>query len=207
MNSSNSNYFIRSKSAGGQKICLGIRISEYIFCPLIIGMYSRNLLESEAKMKNEERDNERKVGYAIRMQNTAFTRRFVNDGMADGLDEVTIMHGWIMGYLHFNEDKDIYQKTIESQFGICRSSVTSLVKLMEKKGYIKREAVPGDARLKKIVLTPEGRDTAIKVKNTLDDMEMDILKGISKEELDIYFAVADKIMSNLEIQKPSENNK
>ena len=50
-------------------------------------------------MKREGRENERKIGYAIRMQNTAFTRRFLQDGLADGLDEVTIMHGWIMGYL------------------------------------------------------------------------------------------------------------
>lgn len=155
-------------------------------------------------MNKEGRANERKVGLAIRMQHTAFTRRFLNDGMAGGLDEITIMHGWIMGYLHRNEDKEIYQKTLESDFGICRSSVTSLVKLMEKKGYIRREAVPGDARLKKIVLTPEGRATAIKVKNTLDGMELDILKGISPEELQTYFAVADKIMSNLDNQKPME---
>lgn len=152
-------------------------------------------------MKQEGQANERKVGFAIRMQNTAFTRRFLQDGLADGLDEVTIMHGWIMGYLHRNEDKDIYQKTIESEFGICRSSVTSLVKLMEKKGYIRRETVPGDARLKKIVLTSEGKATAIRVKETLDNMECDILKGISQEELQTYFAVADKIKNNLDGQK------
>lgn len=155
-------------------------------------------------MGQEGRTNDRKVGFAIRMQNTAFTRRFLHDGMAGGLDEVTIMHGWIMGYLHRNEAKDIYQKTIESEFGICRSSVTSLVKLMEKKGYIRREAVPGDARLKKIVLTSDGRATAIRVKETLDNMENVILKGISKEELQTYFAVADKIKNNLDSHKASE---
>lgn len=142
----------------------------------------------------------KKVGFAIRKQNTAFTRRFMNDGFAVGLDEVTIMHAWVMGYLHHNEDKEIYQKSLESEFGIGRSSVASLVKLMENKGYIKREAVPGDARLKKIMLTPEGRETSFKVKSTLDAMEKDILKDISPEELQIYFSVADKIVHNLDNQ-------
>ena len=32
-------------------------------------------------------------------------------------------------------------------------------------------------------------------------MEEDILKDISKEELDIYFSVADKIIHNLDNQK------
>lgn len=155
-------------------------------------------------MDEEARVKGRKVGFAIRQQNTAFTRRFLQDGIAEGLDEVTIMHGWVMGYLHHNEDREIYQKTLESEFGIGRSSVASLVKLMESKGYIRREAVPGDARLKKIVLTPEGRATALRVKSTLDGMEQDILKDISLEELRIYFSVADKIVHNLDNQRPWE---
>lgn len=152
-------------------------------------------------MKEEACVRQRKVGFAIRMQNTAFTRRFMCEGIADGWDEVTIMHGWVLGYLHRNEDKEIYQKTLESNFGIGRSSVASLVKLMESKGYIKREAVPGDARLKKIVLTPEGRAIAMRTKNTLDGMEEDILKGITPEELKVYFSVVDKIIHNLDNQK------
>lgn len=142
----------------------------------------------------------KKVGFAIRKQNTAFTRRFMNEGFAIGLDEVTMMHAWVMGYLHRNEDKEIYQKSLESEFGIGRSSVASLVKLMESKGYIKREAVPKDARLKKIMLTAQGRETALKVKHTLDRMEKDVLRDISPEELQIYFSVADKIVHNLDNQ-------
>ena len=66
-----------------------------------------------------------------------------------GVDELTAMHGWILGYLCRNEHKDIFQKDIEAEFKICRSTVTNILKLMEKKGYIKRESVPYDARLKK----------------------------------------------------------
>ena len=65
-----------------------------------------------------------------------------------GVDELTAMHGWILGYLCRNEDKDIFQKDIEAEFKICRSTVTNILKLMEKKGYIRRESVPYDARLK-----------------------------------------------------------
>ena len=149
-------------------------------------------------MKREGRENERKIGYAIRMQNTAFTRRFLQDGLADGLDEVTIMHGWIMGYLHCNENRDIYQKDIESDFGIRRSSVTSLVQMMEKKGYICRKTVPDDARLKKICLTADGKETAIKIWHTLDHLEDQMLDGIDEQELNTFFAVADKIRGNLD---------
>ena len=60
-----------------------------------------------------------------------------------------------------SEDNRVY-------FGVNRSTVTSIVKLMEKKGYIERENVPGDARLKKLILTPLGEEMHFKTKQTLD---------------------------------------
>ena len=78
-----------------------------------------------------------------------------------------------------------------------RSTVTTVVQLLEKKGYIMREAVPGDARLKRIVLTDLGRETAIKSKRTLDKIEECMLWNISPEELECFYGVADKIAENL----------
>lgn len=155
-------------------------------------------------MAERQQGKERKVGHAIRCMNGAFKNRFLKEGLAVGLDEVTIMHGWIMGYLKHNEHRDIYQKTIESDFAIGRSSVTSLVKLMENKGYIAREAVPGDARLKKIVLTELGNETARKSKNTLDGMEHQMLDGVDEKELEIFFKVSDQIIQNLRNERKEE---
>ena len=155
-------------------------------------------------MEEKHHNRERKVGQAIRSMNGAFKNRFLKEGLAVGLDEVTIMHGWIMGYLKHNEHRDIYQKTIESDFSIGRSSVTSLVKLMENKGYIAREAVPGDARLKKIVLTELGDETARKSKDALDGMEHQMLAGVEEKELEIFFKVSDQIVQNLRNERKEE---
>ena len=40
-----------------------------------------------------------KLGNVIRGLHGAFAKKFMACGMAAGLDEVTLMHGWIMGYL------------------------------------------------------------------------------------------------------------
>ena len=40
-----------------------------------------------------------KLGNIIRGLHGAFSKKFMACGMAVGLDEVTLMHGWIMGYL------------------------------------------------------------------------------------------------------------
>ena len=55
-----------------------------------------------------------------------------------------------------NRDRDIFQKDVETEFSIGRSTVTNILKLMEKKGYIRREAVPQDGRLKRLVLLDKG---------------------------------------------------
>ena len=69
---------------------------------------------------------------------------------------------------------------------------------MEKKGYIKRSAVEGDARLKQISLTEQGKTTAIKTKAMIDGMESSILEGIAPDKLEIFYEVAQKLMTNME---------
>ncbi len=139
----------------------------------------------------------RKIGHMIRELNGAFKKKFITCGMAAGLDEVTLMHGWIMGYLYHNQEKAVYQKTIESDFCIKRSTVTTILQLMEKKGYIRRAAVEGDARLKQIFLTEQGKEIAAKTKAMIENMENTVIEGIADEKLDIFYEVAQKLVSNM----------
>lgn len=137
------------------------------------------------------------IGKIIRELNSAFKKNFITCGTAAGLDEVTLMHGWIMGYLDHNQDKAVYQKTIESDFGIKRSTVTTILQLMEKKGYIRREAVEGDARLKRIFLTDQGKETAARTRTMIRHMESGVVEGIGADELETFCRVARKLLSNM----------
>ena len=102
---------------------------------------------------------DRYIGPRIKFLNHAFNRKIMETARANGMDEMTltIMHGRILGYLYWHPDQDVFQKDIEENFNITRSSVAGLVKLMEQKGYILRQSVQGDARLKKLCLTDLGR--------------------------------------------------
>ena len=113
----------------------------------------------------------RKIGHELRTLDNILSRNLMAAARERGVDELTAMHGWILGYLCRNEHKDIFQKDIEAEFKICRSTVTNILKLMEKKGYIKRESVPYDARLKKLVLTDTGRELHEKTKDMIDMLE------------------------------------
>lgn len=141
----------------------------------------------------------RKIGHELRTLDNMMSRNLMAIARERGVDELTAMHGWILGYLCRNEGKDIFQKDIEAEFKIGRSTVTNILKLMEKKGYIKRESVPYDARLKKLVLTDTGRKLHAKTRSMIDDLEDRTVAGIPEDELETFYRVIDQIKSNIKI--------
>ena len=90
-----------------------------------------------------------------RVDNLIF-RRLNQFSRANGVEQTTPMHGWIIEYLYRHRDTPVFQRDIEREFSITRSTVTNILQLMERKGYIERRSVPQDARLKQLVLTEEG---------------------------------------------------
>ena len=91
----------------------------------------------------------------MRRVNNLIFRKINQFHRENGVD-VTPMHDWIMSYLYWHKEEPVYQRDIEREFSITRSTVTNILQLMERKGYIERQSVPRDARLKRLVLTEEG---------------------------------------------------
>lgn len=116
---------------------------------------------------------------------------------AEGLDEVTLMHGWVMRYLFENKGTPIYQRDIEKVFSIRRSTVTSIIQLMEKKGYITRQPVPGDARLKQVLLTKTGEENHLKIENLINKLEKEQQEDFTEDELDTLYFIMNKLKKNL----------
>ena len=110
---------------------------------------------------------------------------------------VTPGQGMLIGFLMKNAGKEIFQKDIEAEFDIARSTVTATLDSMERKGYITREAVERDARLKKISLTPKAVESHNRIVADLEQLESAMFRDISQEEADTLFTVMDKIKENL----------
>lgn len=143
-------------------------------------------------------EKEKMVGFQLRETGNIVNRFIeVNKKMDGGeKDDITKVQGWILGHLCENEENDIFQKDIEKIFNISRSTATEILKLLEKKGYIQRVAVPYDARLKKIIVTEKAKKKHQRIVNNIHRTEEKICKGISKEELEVFFAVLEKIKDN-----------
>ncbi|EOS22749.1 hypothetical protein C806_03361 [Lachnospiraceae bacterium 3-1] len=139
------------------------------------------------------------LGFLIKtLDNLFFRNMFAYETRQRGVDEVTVMHGWILGFLFENDNKDIFQKDIEVEFSIAKSTVTSIVKLMEKKGYIFRESVEKDGRLKKLALTERGRRIHERHMGDMDILEERCRRNITPEEFKVFLTVAEKLKQNLE---------
>ena len=93
----------------------------------------------------------------IRRVSNLIFRKINQFSRANGVEQGTPMHGWIVEYLYAHRDAPVFQRDIERDFSITRSTVTNILQLMERKGYIERQSVPQDARLKMLVLTEKGR--------------------------------------------------
>lgn len=141
------------------------------------------------------------VGHQIQKMHRTISKLLETRVKDEGLDEATLMHGWILRYLYEHQEQDIYQKDIEKYFGICRSGVTNIIQALEKKGQVYRASVETDARLKKVMLTEKGKLSHKKLGEIFQKMDADLEEGISEEEIQAFMNVINKVYCNIEKMK------
>lgn len=138
------------------------------------------------------------VGHRIKTINNLM-KRSMDKFFGHRPDRATIMHTWIIGFIQDREEKgmDTFQKDIELEFSINRSTTSEMLKLMCKKGMIERKAVSYDARLKKIILTESSREFNRQIEKQMKMMHDRLVDGLTQEEIDIYIKLTDKIIENI----------
>ena len=101
--------------------------------------------------------------------------------------------------LHFilAQSGDVFQKDVEEEYSLRPSTATEFLKKMEKNGLIYRQAMPNDARMKKIIVTDKALQYKDIVMNDILSLEEELTKGISPKDLDVFFDVIEKMMDNI----------
>ena len=121
------------------------------------------------------------IGRLLHIVNYRWHRCVVTGQEKAGMDQATIVNGRILGYLSMEQD-DVYQKDLEKVVGLTKSAISTILSRMAEKGYIERQTVDGDARLKKIVLTPLGKEINMIMRQSLEKADENFVKGLSEEE-------------------------
>ncbi|NRT80406.1 MarR family winged helix-turn-helix transcriptional regulator [Clostridium beijerinckii] len=140
-------------------------------------------------------DKEVRIGKKMSMLSKRIHRRIDKEASQYG---VTGVQARILGFIYHKSDKkDIFQKDIEEELDIRRSSVTSVLQLMEKNGHIKRISVLEDARLKKIVLTEKGMEIQRNVYEFILRIEKSLRDELNEDEFNILISLIDRLAKKI----------
>ncbi len=112
-------------------------------------------------------------------------------------EEVSGTNMRIIRFLKANENRDVYQKDVEKEFGITRSTASRVLVLMEEKGLVKRLSVPQDARLKKLILTEKSKQMGEAMRRIGEKTDEQLLKGFSEEEQKQLYMFIDRMVENV----------
>lgn len=143
-------------------------------------------------------EKEKALGYQFRTVSN-LVQRYVDTVIAsNGIDDLTGVHSWIMRFLVNHENEEVFQKDIEEALEMQRSTVSRVLSRMERNGYIEREIVSHDKRLRKVVATQKAHDADAMIHEALHNAEQVMRTNISDVETNQLLQTIHKIQGNLE---------
>ena len=105
------------------------------------------------------------------------------------------------GILKFVYDKSkkgkVYAKDIENEFDKRRATIAGIIQLLEKNELIERKSEGKDARMKEIVLTDKALNIVKSINLTINNVEKNLKKDITKEEISNFLETLKKMNNNL----------
>ncbi len=143
-------------------------------------------------------DRQNDIGFAIRTLSNLIKRDVEKSKAELGIEGANGVNGWAINYFYDNAEKEIFQKDFESKFSIRPSTASKILKTMEQKGFIVRESVKNDARLKKITLTKKAIKLHENVIASIKDREKRLREGVSQAEIEAFFETINKFKANME---------
>ena len=143
----------------------------------------------------EERN---EIGFKIRCISNMIRRKLDVTFTEPEFDGLTGVQNAMMHYIMEGaKERDVFQRELEKEFSLRRSSVTVMLQNLEQKGYIRRIPVSSDARLKKIVLTEKAEKMQERVEAELTSFHRKLEAGFTEEEKEQFLFLLEKLRQNL----------
>ena len=134
--------------------------------------------------------NKLKMGLDISKINHIISRK-VDSAVINAIDDnLTVSQAYVIDFISMEgKDRDIFQKDLEKEFDLKRSSISLMLNNMEKSDLIQRVPVAEDARLKKIILTDKAIMIHKKISNAIDSVENKLCKDLTTDEIKIFYKI------------------
>ena len=144
----------------------------------------------------EDKERYINTGRLIHILSNQMKRRNASEAVGD--DGLTTMQKHVLKHILLETmHREVYQKDIEEEFQIRKSTATGILQLMEKNGFISRESSKKDARLKRIVPTPKAEALRPEILEHIRDTEKRLIQGIDQEDVKICRKVLVQMIQNL----------
>ena len=139
-----------------------------------------------------------KLGMSIGKVNHIICRK-MDSAVINAIDDnLTISQAYVIDFIACEgKYREIFQKDLEKELDLKRSSVSLMLNNMEKNDLIKRVSVTDDARLKQIILTEKSLKIYEKISAAINSVESKLVENLKPEEIKTFLEVIDKIRNNL----------
>lgn len=105
--------------------------------------------------------------------------------------------GRVIQYIYEHQDEGLIQKDLANVFGRTTASITSMLKVLEKNGYIRREIPSNNERQKNIYVEKKGIDLIETFNKNFLEIEEDLTSSLTEEEKETFLKILTKINTNL----------
>ncbi|MCT6856891.1 MAG: MarR family winged helix-turn-helix transcriptional regulator [Bombilactobacillus mellis] len=143
------------------------------------------------------------VIHAIKIVSNQLSRKMNKFAKKFGLTGVQIQ---IIDYLnHLPQNQFVYQKDVEHEFNIRRSTATSVLQKMEENQLIMRNVSPSDSRIKIISALPKAEELQPQISQFLAETNTDLLNSISTFQRRGFLKALNKISNELTTEEKKEH--
>ncbi|MFD2616403.1 MarR family winged helix-turn-helix transcriptional regulator [Terrilactibacillus laevilacticus] len=139
--------------------------------------------------------------------NTAKTARKITRILSNHLKESQLTAEQWGVLKRLTEQDHVTQKQLALRSDKDQPTLTKILDLLEKNGFISRKLNPNDRRSFLIAITEQGRKLVDDRYNEVESLFQNIVNDIPKEDLETFQHVLEQIQKNIDLLHDLQNNK
>ncbi len=89
------------------------------------------------------------------------------------------------------------QRDLEDQLDLSKSTLSGVLRTMEKNGFVEKVASETDRRVMVVTLTDEGKEKYSLAMEKFSELDRMVFAGLDDEEMAVFAKALDKIRSNI----------
>lgn len=105
--------------------------------------------------------------------------------------------GRVIGYISEHQEEGLIQKDLAERFDRRDATITSMLKGLEKNGYIERKIQADNERQKNLYVLPKGKQLIEDFERIFGHVEEEIVKTLTLEERELLLKLLVKVNQGL----------